>query len=292
MHNFILSVVFLLLTSGLYAQISYTGSIDKYAITLVTEASGNEVSGVYEYAHFNEPIKLKGKLLQNTLTLYERNSTGEHSAIFVFKNYDAKSRELTGSWTSPATHKQLIVTLHKDFEVNGDDPGVSTGELMQDTALKNIYFRQIISKEAGNGDASVTGIKLIEKKTGNVQQVLKVDCQVHGISSIAIDDYNFDGYKDFSVFESSYSGPNTSTLYFLYDPKTKQYFNSGFIGVSLEFDKQSKTITEVNQCCAGSTITKVVYTLVKNKMVVKEQHCYKWDEKKQDHVERPWKECN
>ncbi len=72
-----------------------------------------------------------------------------------------------------------------------------------------------------------------------------------GLENITVDDYNFDGIQDFSVFETSYAGPNTSSLYFLYDLKSKKFFKSDFNGVSLEFDMKKKEIFELNQCCAG-----------------------------------------
>ncbi len=96
---------------------------------------------------------------------------------------------------------------------------------------------------------------------------------------------------DFSVFESSYAGPNTSRLYFLYDPKSKSYFESGFTGVSLEFDSKTKRIFERNQCCAGTSVTTAEFKVVKNKMVLIKEHCFKWDEKKQELVERKIKDC-
>jgi hypothetical protein len=89
----------------------------------------------------------------------------------------------------------------------------------------------------------------------------------------------------------SYAGPNTSSLYFLYNTKTKKFFNSGFDGSSLEFDAKEKRIYERNQCCAGTVHTSAVYKVVKNKMVLIEQHCFVWDEKKQDLVERKMKDC-
>jgi len=77
----------------------------------------------------------------------------------------------------------------------------------------------------------------------------------------------------------------------LFDPKTNQYFDSGFSGVSLDFDKKTKRITEDNQCCAGRQRTKSIYKVVNNKMVLVEQHCYIWNDKKGGLVERKIKDC-
>lgn len=112
-----------------------------------------------------------------------------------------------------------------------------------------------------------------------------------GLYDIEIDDYNFDGKKDFSVFEASYAGSNTTRKYFLYDPQMNKFFDSKFAGVSLTFNQKTKQISELNQCCAGRQQTVSKYKVVNNKMVLVEQHCYIWSEKKQDFIERKLKDC-
>ncbi len=112
-----------------------------------------------------------------------------------------------------------------------------------------------------------------------------------GINSISIGDFNFDGNPDFSLFEQSYAGPNTTSLYFLYDPKTHKYFNSGWEGVSLDFDFVAKKVFERNSCCAGRTQTTATYKVVQNKLILIEEHCYTWDEKTEELVERKMDEC-
>jgi hypothetical protein len=104
-------------------------------------------------------------------------------------------------------------------------------------------------------------------------------------------DFNFDGITDFSIFESSYAGPNTSSLYFLYNPKTKKYFESGFSGTSLQFDEKGKRIIETNQCCAGSSVTTAEYKVIKNKMILEKERCFKWNDKKQALVEQKVSKC-
>ncbi|MBY0487032.1 MAG: hypothetical protein K2P85_07605 [Flavobacteriaceae bacterium] len=121
----------------------------------------------------------------------------------------------------------------------------------------------------------MTQVRIFQKKTDKLLQKIDVACQFWGLNNISTGDYNFDGITDFSIFESSYAGPNTSSLYFLYNPKTKKYFDSGFLGVSLEFDSKTKRIIERNQCCAGSIVTTATYKVVKNKMILEKEKCYK-----------------
>jgi hypothetical protein len=111
------------------------------------------------------------------------------------------------------------------------------------------------------------------------------------LNSIELDDYNFDGHMDFSVYESdNYSG-NTTKLYFLYNPKTKSFFLSEISGVSLEFNPKSKRIYEEYHCCLGSIWRKSTYKIINNKMVLIKAHCYIYNHKLEKHIERPLKEC-
>ena len=67
---------------------------------------------------------------------------------------------------------------------------------------------------------------------------------------LCVDDYNFDGYDDFSMLEGVYASGNTSSVYFLFDPGTGTFFLSNIGGTNLEFNDVSKTITSTNYCCA------------------------------------------
>jgi hypothetical protein len=75
------------------------------------------------------------------------------------------------------------------------------------------------------------------------------------------------------------------------DDAQRQFVDSGFAGVSLEFDAQKQRLYERNSCCAGSSVTTAEYKVVRNKMVLVAQHCYRWDEKRQALLERPASAC-
>jgi hypothetical protein len=276
-------LAFLLASFKLFSQVSYSGFIDKYPIELVTDIYlDKEVRAIYTYSDFDEPIILDGEIQNGKLTLFEKDKAKKKFASLVFENFDAENNAMAGIWTNLKTKKQLKISLSKHLN-NGD----SIKEIIQPVTLGNKYFKLIIS---GDGDA-VTGVKILEKKTDKLLQKIDLDCQLRGLNNITVGDYNFDGIKDFSVFESSYAGPNTSSLYFLFDAKTNKFFESGFSGVSLEFNNKTKRITERNQCCAGASVTTAEYKVVKNKMVLIKEQCYKWDEKKGKLVERKMKEC-
>ena len=271
-------LIFFLVTINLVAQASYTGFIDKYPIELFAEITpGNYVNAVYVYSNIDEPINLSGNFENGTVTFYEKDTKGVKTASMIFPNYNPENETIIGTWTNLKTKKELKITLTK----NSDN---STG-IIQAVSIGDKYFRVF------NDNQNANEIRIYQKKTDKLLQKFQVECRFSGFNSIDVDDFNFDNLSDFSIFESSYAGPNTSSLNFLYNPKTKKYFDSDFTGVSLEFDSTTKRITETNSCCAGSSIVISEYKLVKNKMILTKEKCLKWSEEKQELVERKSINC-
>jgi hypothetical protein len=294
MRNVIFILTIILTTSSLHCQTTYSGFISKYPIELVTDTySEGNARAIYAYSDKDEPIVINGTLKNKVLTLYEKDVNNKNSASLTFNKFDSANSQQEGIWTDLKTNKELKITLDKTFEINyGNSVEWKDREILQPVSLDNKYFKLIVSKKKGEFYATVTGVKIIEKKTDKLLQKLTVDCELMGgLDNISIGDYNFDGILDFSVFKTSYTGPNTSSLYFLYDTKTGKYIESGYTGVSLEFDNATKRIYERNQSSAGSVVTTAEYKVVNNKMILIKEHCYIWDEKKQDMVERKLKDC-
>lgn len=284
MQQKILIALLFLASIHLAAQTTYTGFIDKYPIEFITDLN-SEGSGdaIYTYSNYDTPIEISGTLKNKVLTFYEKDKTGKNTAKMTFENFNAKSKKLEGIWTDLNTKKELVITLSKTFEVEyGDAAEWKNVEILQPVSLKGKYFKLIISKPKG-GYTKVTGVKILEKKTDKLLQQIALECELWGLNNISIGDYNFDGIEDFSVFESSYAGPNTSRLYFLYNPKTGKYFESGFSGTSLQFDSKTKRISEHNQCCAGRSVNTAEYKVVNNKMVLIKQTCLEYDDKTGDY---------
>lgn len=270
---------------NLFGQTNYTGFIDKYPIELVTYIySDGYAKAIYAYSNYDEPIVISGELKQSKLTLYEKDNKEKNRATLTFSNFDTKSNQLVGIWKELNSDKQYKITLTKNFEIDyGDNIEWKEREIIQPFSLKDKYFKLVISKAKDNFHANVAGVRVYEKKTDKLIQKIDLECQLWGLDNISVDDYNFDGITDFSVFEQSYAGPNTSRLYFLYNPKTKKYFESSFTGTSLEFDQEAKRIYEHNQCCAGRTHLNAEYKVVNNKMVLIKQTCLEYDDKSEDY---------
>jgi hypothetical protein len=265
------------------AQTSYSGSIGPYPIQLVTYLySDGDARALYAYDKFDTPIRINGKKVGSRLELYERNEQNVVTATLRFENFNPKSSTISGTWVNKDGSKKLNITLNKQFDAEGATD-FNQKELLQAEATQTQYFKLLITKS--QGDVRVTGVKVLEKKTDRLIQQIDLDCQLMGLDNVSTGDFNFDGLEDFSVFEASYAGPNTSSIYILRLPGLEKYVVSSFTGTSLEFDAATKTIHEHNQCCAGRSHVNATYKVVNNKMVLIEKTCLEYDEEKDDFTE-------
>lgn len=263
------------------AQASYVGTVGGAPVELaVNDTAEGLLSGVYSYTKFGTPIALGGQLKRGVLTLTEKNARGKPAATLTIPSFEKRANQLAGTWRSLATGKSLPVVL----------TATNCRELLQVATLKDSYFRLVLQGQPGE-TSRVVAVKLVAKKTNRLVQQVAVDCQSQGIHSVEVGDYNFDGQPDFSIFESSHAGPNTSSLYYLYAPSTQRYVPSGFEGTSLEFDTKTKRVYERNSCCGGTSVTSAEYKVVHNKLLAVARHCFRLDEKKQEMVERPLSAC-
>ncbi|OSY87228.1 hypothetical protein WH52_12250 [Tenacibaculum holothuriorum] len=280
-------VCFLLIVNTIcFGQSSYSGTLGEYPITLVTYHYSDGVSlAYYSYNKYDTPITINGNLKGRELTLYEKKSKNQVIATLTFSNFEIDDTVIRGKWVNTKTKKELNIYLKKDFDINyGDDLEWDTKELLQSKSTKKHYFKTIISKKKRQFYGRVIGVKVFEKRTDRLIQKINLDCQLFGIDNVSVDDYNFDGIQDFSVFEASYTGPNTSSIYILKEPKSENYFVSDFSGTSLEFNSKEKLIYEHNQCCGGSRHTNATYKVIDNKMVLIERKCIEYDKEKEDYV--------
>lgn len=278
----ILQLLILLLKSfGLSGQTSYSGYIDKYPIELVAQVYSDGVANAfYVYTNFDNPIKIDGTLKKGILTLFEKDSLGIDKAVLTFRQFNADSFNIQGVWKDLHSSKELKIVLTKSFDIDyGDSIEWRNKELLQSGSLKDKYFKLVVSKEKDNFYANGTGIKVFEKKTDKLIQEFRVECSLFWFNNVSAGDYNFDGFTDFSVLEHSGAGPNITSLYFLFNPRTGKYFRSSFKGVSLEFDEKKKRIYEHNQWRMGQSYMNAEYKVVNNKMVLIKKGCFEYDEK-------------
>ncbi len=274
------------------AQYVYKGAVDKYTVEFVMDPySDGIVNAVYAYDRFDKPIRISGRQSDTGLLLIERSFESADTTTMHFPGGQVGADSLQGTWYNAKSGRTFPIRLARSFQL--DEPGSQSYKdyaLLQDAELDSMYLKVLVSRDAGQ-DPRVTGVRLYRKGDDRLLQELRMDGSFLVLGSITTGDFNFDGYKDFSVFEQGYAGPNTSSVYFLYDPGTRKYFRSEIGGVSLEFDPVRRRIIEVNQCCAGTQMQRIEYKLVKNKMVKTASHCFKWNEKSGQLEERPAREC-
>lgn len=285
-------LVLLMVALCVEAQYVYKGAVDKYPVEfLIDSYSGSDVSAVYAYDRFDKPIRISGHQTDTGLTLIERSFELVDTTTMIFSGGKLGDDSLKGIWFNARTGKRFEIRLAKDSQLDAANGAAFTDYgIIQDAELDSAYFRLLISRKAGEGP-DVTGLRIYRKGDDQLLQELRFEAVFLGLGGVMTGDYNFDGHEEFSVFEEGFSGPNTASIYFLYDPKARRYFRSEIAGISLEFDQVRKRIIEVNQCCAGSQVVRIEYKLVGNKMVQTLSRCYKWNHQKDRLELRPMKEC-
>jgi hypothetical protein len=269
------------------SQSSYSGNLGKHPIQLIMyDNSNGDYLAYYVYDKFDTPITINGNLKNGELNLFEKDSAENNFATLTFNDFNENNKTIEGKWVSADKSKNYQISLNKDFDIDsGDNVEWKSKELIQSNSTKEHYFKTIITKEKENYYARITGVKIFQKMTDKLIQTIKLDCQLFGIDNLSIGDYNFDGLKDFSVFESSYAGANTSSIYILRNSESEKYKVSSFSGSSLEFDNESKLINEHNQCCADKILTTKTYKVINNEMVFIEQKCLEYNVQKEDYIE-------
>ncbi len=282
-----LLIILLLFSISGKSQSSYSGYLGTFPITLVMYHYGDGDSrAYYAYDKFDTPITVSGTLKNNELRFIEKDDNGNNFATMVFDEFEEGRQEIKGKWINSDSSKSYNIILNKDFDIgNGDNLEWQNQELLQSESTKEHYFKTIITKEEGDFYARISGVKIYQKQTDRLIQTIELDCQLFGVDNVSVGDYNFDGIQDFSVFEASYAGPNTSSIYILRNPSSENYLKSNFSGTSLEFDNDSKLIYEHNQCCAGRSHMNATYKVVNNEMVLIEKKCLEYDEEKEDFIE-------
>jgi hypothetical protein len=150
-------------------------------------------------------------------------------------------------------------------------------KIVDETNITDYTLQLVSSKAKSDYSDQWVCVQIFEKTTGKFVQEIDLRENYYAMSvsgGFRGDDYNFDGYEDFSIWGGYASYDNGFSYYFLFDPETKTFFESNFDGgTNLQFHSDTKTITSSNRCCAGSQEMYQTYKLVDNKMVLLEQKC-------------------
>ena len=88
-----------------FAQVRYSGTIDKYPIELVAAISSTTGNGVYAYKKYNVPIYLDAKIQNGLLIFTEKDQNGKEAATLTFKNAKTDHDLQEGIWKDLKTGK-------------------------------------------------------------------------------------------------------------------------------------------------------------------------------------------
>lgn len=295
-----INALLILLVTSIFSTLNadiiiYKGSLGKTPIKLIIDAPStdtNYIDAFYIYTKYNTPIPLSGEYKNNILSLYKKDNKNILKATLKFYDYSKNYKNINGFWIDKKQSKKIAIKLKSIQRISLDsDFDTKDIELMQVQSFKNYYFKVVLNNADEAYYPSVIKVNIYTKKSDKLFQSFDVNAQSRGFMSIGTGDFNFDGYSDFSLFESSYAGTNTSSLYFLYNSKTKKYFLSDISGVSLEFDADSKNITSINSSQAGRSVTKETFKVKNNHMQLISSECLKYDDKQDKYQSYNIKEC-
>jgi len=134
------------------------------------------------------------------------------------------------------------------------DSGGWQNKIIDEAQIDSRILQLVTSKDTVDYYNRWICVQVLDKTTRRLLQEIDLAPDEEGGvgDMLCVDDYNFDGYDDFSMLEGVYASGNTSSVYFLFDPGTGTFFLSNIGGTNLEFNDVSKTITSTNYCCAGS----------------------------------------
>ena len=271
------------------AQASYSGQLGGASIEmLVGKVDLPRGMGVYLYSKVGTPILLNSNMHHGALVLTEYTADRPITQQNLFKTKYKQSATLTipafsfstpvlhGTWRSLTTKRQLPLTLTLTTGPNDAGTAAAPPTALQMDAAPDYYFKTLLT---GKGNAPATRVKavqVIEKKTNRIIQQFPVNCRAIGQHSVSVDDYNFDGLLDFSIYEDDAETPdlasfgynNTTSQFFLYDPAAKQFIASGFQGIGLTFDAKKKRVYKYTPTNTYGVLTEEEYRVANNHLVL------------------------
>lgn len=281
--------ILIIMISGLEnhvsSQLKYSGFVGSFPVEFVVNSLAKSeslsVKGVYMYTRYNDPIPLVGTYTAKQLKLYEQDERKKKRANFTFHNYSQENDTVLGMWHNLRTKDSLLVTLHKEYDfldMNNSDSLINSVGLLQVALSKRFFFRIFVKPEQTNsfGNARVPAFAIYEKGSGRLMQRIMSDEREYpaflGVADIDVGDYNFDNITDFSICDILTTKGFTRE-YFLYDPKQKRFFNSGFNLAWPEFLPKKKTIVDWHSNIDSDLI--IYYRIKGNKLEVIKSKYYK-----------------
>src|SRR5699024_2632627 len=95
-----------------------------------------------------------------------------------------------------------------------------------------------------------------------IQQIDGLHYDFNNFYNIEIEDYNFDGVMDFSVYKSNGSLFNKEYVYYINQGKHSQFKKLNLFGYNFSFDDKNKTAVSEKNCIEDKTTGRII-TLIK-----------------------------
>jgi len=177
-------------TASVTEIIAYEGTVAGSGIFMTLSETDGDIIGGYHYKKYGTSIPLRGSIENSHITLIEKSTLGEAKISAELDN-----QLMIGTWKgSGISHSIHASALSKSYTnlINGID----------------------ISKNHQNTNITII---FIDGRTQNLGVETLTDT-----TSIVFEDYNFDGFPDLRVLESS-TGSNATYIAWTYEPSKKLF---------------------------------------------------------------------
>lgn len=268
-------LLLLLWSISCFSQVSYRGTIGADSVLFFFDKTDHRSAdvasyyGIYSYMNTPKPHPVVAEV-GDKVCLFDLND-GKKDTIDYFEAtvYGNDLEWLEGVKKNTKTGKKQQFKVALSQAVKNRD-GLSSIETMQTTILNDSLHFIIRAYVTVDGIQEHTELLLLKNDKGDVFQKWTLDFPMespYGLYNIGIDDFNFDGYADFSVFIAS-RGANMFYHYFLYDSNEHKYVLTDALSplASPIFFAENKTIIE-SISFPDMFITNA-YTITNNQLVV------------------------
>ena len=203
----------------------YLGTINnKYKISMVVEFTDGVVDGTYKYVTQKSGLILNGTFDAGTKEFkIQERSQGSTTATGFFEG-KMEGDVLTGTWYDGKRTKSFPFSVTK-----------------QSKTIPEFSFMLEFEKDDGY---DISKINVLDAKGTKLQELGDFESFVpeHIGLTLTLQDINFDGYPDLSLFQDQGAGANVMYNYWLYHPETKLF------GRVMDFELWAfDTIDYVNQ---------------------------------------------
>jgi len=259
-----------------YTQTCYKGTVgSNSAEMLIYFDEKTDIQANILVANEIIPRELYGRNPGRFLGLYGRNSIGDLTIIEIH-NFNGHDSLISGYYWS-GEEPRLEINLKKEYEFNTADTFLV--EMIEIKSTENHLLKPLVSNTKDH--QQVEYINIYDKKDpDSLFQQIKVKCELNNINNIQVEDYNNDGYLDFSLV---YKIKNTAVwdleiqrLYFFRDTTSNDYIQSHIYQPWVTFNKETNQYINTVSCCKGKGFKTQYFIVDQLELELVKCDCYKF----------------